>query len=203
MSSSKRPRDEEYQIDLNLLMGGEYETDNLRLMEIGNEVLEQIQKMAANESPLEPSAKRRVVMTIKGKADDEAIVCSKSNTFALKKAETTNSLFFMPCQNGNEVSEKQRSQDEGKSKQKDSDVAIHGPLFYVLELIPTKARLQKLRQVLLENPLTAEKDTSAKQTRSSQLYTFQDLLKMLPTSESELKAELERLGAFEKDGLHR
>ncbi|GFT07144.1 sister chromatid cohesion protein DCC1 [Nephila pilipes] len=132
------------------------------------------------------------VLTIRGNAEDCAVICNKTSTFELKEAETSNSLLLMPemlwpenCENG---------------EMKVVNQTVAGIFHKYYELRAYKPCFKKLRTLLELSPYQGkEYEDAAIQDK----FTFETLLDSIQASEEELKAEIINMQACIIDGFVR
>eukprot|EP00884_Botryococcus_braunii_P022985 jgi/Botrbrau1/9370/Bobra.354_2s0025.1 len=143
-----------------------------RLLEVDEEVLQDI-------------ILSRVV--VKGRSEDEAVLCTESATYAVKSVETTNTVLLIGDHAGN--------------------VTSHGKASSHLELLRTAPRTHTL-EALLQDATYDDGDSEGQATHSPSAsrkrgFTFQELLREVQASAEELRAALHERGAIELDGVWR
>eukprot|EP00698_Gefionella_okellyi_P017392 TRINITY_DN5072_c0_g1_i2.p1 TRINITY_DN5072_c0_g1~~TRINITY_DN5072_c0_g1_i2.p1 ORF type:complete len:300 (+),score=52.07 TRINITY_DN5072_c0_g1_i2:19-918(+) len=126
---------------------------------------------------------------------EDAVLITENETFALKKAETTNSLFITPPV--------EPDPDEPTAKRIRRTVVAS--LGHVYELVPTPPKLSKLKTMLQELPYRgpAPSDSAQQVDAHLHLYTMEQLLNSVQASESEIRAYLKELKAVELHGFVR
>ncbi|GIY49184.1 sister chromatid cohesion protein DCC1 [Caerostris darwini] len=132
------------------------------------------------------------VLTIRGDAEDSAVICTKNSTFELKEAETSNSLLLLPdmfwpedCENG---------------EMKVVPQTVSGIFHNYYELRAFKPSFKKLRSLLSRCPYQGKE---YEDSNDHEKYTFEMLLDTIQASEEELKAEIVRMQACIIDGYVR
>ncbi|GBO34238.1 Sister chromatid cohesion protein DCC1 [Araneus ventricosus] len=120
------------------------------------------------------------VLTIRGDADDSAVLCTKSRTYELKEAETSNSLLLLPgmfwpetCENGEMEVVPQ---------------TVNGIFHNYYELRAFKPSFKKLRSLLERKPYQGKEYEDLQDFQDK--FTFEMLLDTIQASEEELKSEL-------------
>ena len=76
---------------------------------------------------------------MKGRPDEEAVLCTRKATYALKHVETTNALFLVPGASSRQAA---AACDEGAS------VTVAATAKAVIEVTPTAPRLGALDRIL-------------------------------------------------------
>lgn len=77
---------------------------------------------------------------MKGDKDDEAVLCTREATYALKHVETTNALFLVPAALSQEAA--------AAGKGADGAITVAATANAVIELAPTAPRLGALDRIL-------------------------------------------------------
>ncbi|GBN04216.1 Sister chromatid cohesion protein DCC1 [Araneus ventricosus] len=120
------------------------------------------------------------VLTIRGDAGDSAVLCTKSSTYELKEAETSNSLLLLPgmfwpetCENG---------------EMKVVPQTVNGVFHNYYELRAFKPSFKKLRSLLERKPYQGKEYEDPQDFQDK--FTFEMLLDTIQASEEELKSEL-------------
>uniref|UniRef100_A0A8D9AZH6 Sister chromatid cohesion protein DCC1 n=2 Tax=Cacopsylla melanoneura TaxID=428564 RepID=A0A8D9AZH6_9HEMI len=148
---------------------------SLRLMEIPQNILNEIKQG------------NRVLF--RGTTDDTPVLCTQSQTFQVKEAETSNSLNLLPSlmfpDHPHIVNKTEEGIDRKLVRQN-----IQGIYYTYLELKPCKPRFTKLTSILQESTYVDHilENKLAKDTRK--LYTMCELLNEIQSSETELEKEL-------------
>ncbi|KAI9317644.1 sister chromatid cohesion protein Dcc1 [Dichotomocladium elegans] len=152
-----------------LIYSATFKKGSYKLLELSSESL-----VAAIESGTK--------LVIKGQPEDEAVLCTDTQTFNLTEAPTSNSLILATLQpNG--------------------DVNVNDEVGYHIEARPTLPKLRRIDTLL--GP-TRYNGPEAEQALSDEpKYTFSDLLSLVQASEKELKEGLVMRQAFELDGFCR
>ncbi|CAK0780439.1 hypothetical protein CVIRNUC_005054 [Coccomyxa viridis] len=130
-------------------------------------------------------------VTIKGNADQEAVLCTEQATYAIKHVETTNTLFMV---SGSEESHG----DMGGTVSVKATSAAH------LELTQSAPQLRELDTVLEATQLRGEDESASTSGQESRPpMTFDELLSVTQASAAELQVALQQRGALELDGCWR
>ncbi|XP_024010811.1 sister chromatid cohesion protein DCC1 [Eutrema salsugineum] len=146
-------------------------------------------------------------VTLRGLPDEDAVLCIKSKTYAIKFVGNSNSMFLIPpsiCPGFLEDSHVSGSNDNGK-------VSVIKIAPGNMELVEVSPRLDKLKQLLLENPFGAgeveammdDDDSDHNGKRDLALYTWRDLVNTIQASDEELRNGLQSVSAIEIDGYWR
>jgi len=152
------------------LMGGD-----MKLLEVTSEVADGLE---AGE-----------VLTMRGEAGDNSVLCSKTKTFEIKEAETSNSLLLLP-----ELSFP--DQISGSESRKLSWANVNGVFHKYLELVEIRPKLRKLKEMLSETPFTEESK------KDGQIGpTFEKLLDKVQASEEEIREGLNEFECIKVDGM--
>ncbi|EOA27302.1 hypothetical protein CARUB_v10023421mg [Capsella rubella] len=136
-------------------------------------------------------------VTLRGLPDEDAVLCTKSKTFAIKFVGNSNSMFLIPPSSNNHQL-----------------VSVLKIAAGNMELVEVSPRLDKLKQLLLANPFgAAEVDAMMdvdddgldhnNGNRGSELYSWSDLVNTVQASDEELSIGLQSLSAVEIDGYWR
>lgn len=139
---------------------------------------------------------------MRGLADEDAVLCTKSKTYAVKFVGNSNSMFLIPPSNF--------PGDNDRDKKESSVIKIASGN---VELVEVSPRLDKLKQLLLENPFGAgeveammdddDDDDDFGKREVAALYTWRDLVNTVQASDDELRSGLQSLSAIEIDGYWR
>ncbi|CAA7050607.1 unnamed protein product [Microthlaspi erraticum] len=134
-------------------------------------------------------------VTLRGLADEDAVLCTKSKTYAVKFVGNSNSMFLIPPANF--------PGDNDNDKVSSSVIKIASGN---MELVEVSPRLDKLKNLLLENPYGAsevDEDDEFGKRDVAKLYTWRDLVNVIQASDEELRTGLQSLSAIEIDGYWR
>ncbi|KAJ0258548.1 Zinc ion binding protein [Hirschfeldia incana] len=134
-------------------------------------------------------------VTLRGLPDEDAVLCTKSKTYAIKFVGNSNSMLLIPPSNSPGFIQED----------------AHGEVSVIklapgnMELVEVSPKLDKLKKLLLENPLKAgEVDAMMMDDEKNlALYTWSDLVNIVQASDEELLKGLESLSAIEIDGCWR
>ncbi|CAH2057992.1 unnamed protein product [Thlaspi arvense] len=139
-------------------------------------------------------------VTLRGLPDEDVVLCTKSKTYAIKFVGNSNSMFLIPpsiCPGF-----LQDAKDDDK-------VSVLKTAPGSMELVEISPRLDKLKQLLSENPYGAGEveammmDDDFDHQRDVALYTWSDLVNTIQASDEELRSGLQSLSAIEIDGYWR
>ncbi|VVB03365.1 unnamed protein product [Arabis nemorensis] len=140
-------------------------------------------------------------VTLRGLPDEDAVLCTKSKTYAIKFVGNSNSMFLIPPSICLGVSD-----TENNDKPLVSVIKIAPGN---MELVEVSPRLDKLKKLLLENPFCAGEveeamiDDDDGKRDLPLLYTWSDLVNTIQASDEELRDGLKCLSAIEIDGYWR
>ncbi|KAI0220813.1 Ctf8p and Ctf18p associating protein [Massospora cicadina] len=151
--------------------------DHFKLVEIPPELLSTFKSLC---SPCEGSeGKKRLY--IKGRPEDEAVLCSEDTTYGLKNVQTSNCLLISQLVKGIDV--------------------IHN-LKSTIEMSRVAPKLHRVKELLLPSSYrgTMEKYLQKSKTK---FYTLEELRAEVQASDSELDAMLQRLRVLKLDGVLR
>ncbi|XP_012862055.1 sister chromatid cohesion protein DCC1 [Echinops telfairi] len=135
-------------------------------------------------------------LVIRGDKDDQAVLCSKDQTYDLKIADTSNMLLFIPgC----------KTPEQLKTEAAPCNL-IHSEIFgfsnNYWELRRCRPKLKKLKKLLMGNTYEGPDSQKEKDSNSSN-YTIGDLLDQIQASEEEIMTQLQVLNACEIGGYWR
>ncbi|KAL0720520.1 hypothetical protein Bca4012_035119 [Brassica carinata] len=137
-------------------------------------------------------------VTLRGLPDEDAVLCTKSKTYAIKFVGNSNSMFLIPPSNSPGF-----IQDDAH----DNKVSVIKLAPGNMELVEVSPKLDKLKNLLLENPLgpgeVEEPMVMEDDEKNLALYTWSDLVNIIQASDEELRKGLESLSAIEIDGYWR
>ncbi|KAG2533917.1 sister chromatid cohesion protein DCC1-like [Panicum virgatum] len=141
-------------------------------------------------------------VTVRGRPDEEAVLCTPSATYSMKFVGTSNSVFLIPP---GEPSAPCLRPDNTNGDANAADVMAAAIKLAPgnIELVRTAPRLDKLRSLLLERPYILDEDLGDGFQHKKGLYTWQDLCKLIQASDGELLDGLNTLTAVEIDGFWR
>lgn len=140
-------------------------------------------------------------VTLRGLPDEDAVLCTKSKTYAIKFVGNSNSMFLIPPSNSPCF-----IQDDDANDDKVSVIKLAPGN---MELVEVSPKLDKLKQLLLERPFgPGEVDDAMMMDddgteKNLALYTWSDLVNIIQASDEELRKGLESLSAIEIDGYWR
>eukprot|EP00794_Sanderia_malayensis_P004537 gene4537-5134_t len=150
-----------------------------KLLELSNDVLESLKE---NES-----------VVIRGDESEEAVLCTETETFEVKAADTSNLLTLIP------------DLKTPKSADFESELDIHKinivqNLFSYFELKKIRPRLQKLKYLLEKTKYAGPEN---EEQHLGQTLMLEDLQELVQASNEEIKENLTNIGAFEIKGYWR
>ncbi|GAB2272680.1 hypothetical protein Dimus_007502 [Dionaea muscipula] len=145
-------------------------------------------------------------VTLRGQPEEDAVLCTDSKTYAIKFVTTSNSVFLIPPS--------QLLSDE-KAKDCDEeckDGSSGAPVIKVapgnMELIEVAPRLDRLKLLLSENrfglsEMSNMEIVSDRGMGNIGLYSWEDLVEKVQSSDDELRLGLDALSAIEINGYWR
>ncbi|KAL4708643.1 hypothetical protein ACJJTC_008169 [Scirpophaga incertulas] len=193
---------------------GKIQHDDLRLMLLDDNLLKEI--------------KNGGELLFKGDADENVVLCTKSKTYDVKVAETSNSMLLVPnllfaadtgldethqdnsmegdsdtsLEKSNTTLNNSTGSDDGaKAPRKVVYKDIVNTFFKFYEVKPCMPRLSKLRRLL--NPTKFKGVELEYAIDKSKLLNYEKLCDQVQASREELHEELERIQAIEIDGNYR
>ncbi|KAA8520390.1 hypothetical protein F0562_014646 [Nyssa sinensis] len=149
-------------------------------------------------------------VTLRGQPDEDAVLCTRSKTYAVKFVGTSNSVLLIPPSDQSTVCEK--SQDFDEIIENDHNKKVVASVIKVvpgnLELVEVAPRLDKLKMLLSENlfgfdDVSEMEDLDGMEKNVKSLYTWDDLIEKVQASDDELRSGLQTLSAVEIDGYWR
>ncbi|XP_071531976.1 sister chromatid cohesion protein DCC1 isoform X2 [Panulirus ornatus] len=123
---------------------------------------------------------------LRGDPEAGAVLCTKSRTYEVREAETSNSLVLIPHLS--------LATGEGSKERTLQNRQVCGIHHTYLEIRPCKPRTQKLRELLEECPYSGSQGEN--QDGEKTRYTWSDLLDLVQCSEEELDKALQELEAY-------
>ena len=173
---------------------------SLKILEVPNNLADELMSGAS--------------LTIRGDANDSAVLCSNDKTFDLKEAETSNSLLLVDklgfpgeSQMRNDTSSYQVNESNTSEESRNLFPShITGIVYRYLELKECRPRLSKLRAVLDGSQMCGSKKISmysgVQSINEENSASFQDLLDTIQCSKIELKKGLKDLKAISIPGTN-
>ncbi|XP_010544546.1 PREDICTED: sister chromatid cohesion protein DCC1 [Tarenaya hassleriana] len=145
-------------------------------------------------------------VTLRGLPDEDAVLCTKSKTYAVKFVGTSNSVFLIPPSDCSGFHGD--LQDPVAKENSKPHVSIIKAAPGNMELVEVAPRLEKLKRLLLENPYRACEasvmdEPEHNEERGKGLYTWNNLVNLVQASDDELLSGLHTLSAVEIDGYWR
>lgn len=136
-------------------------------------------------------------LVIRGDKDERAVLCSGTQTYDLKMADTSNLLLFVPgCLTPDQLVDSP-----------DGPQLVHAQIWgfssNYWELRRLRPRLKKLKRLLMESPYEGPVPFQQEDSDTERKYTMSDLLERIQASEEEIKAHLQTIHACEIDGYWR
>ena len=142
-------------------------------------------------------------MTVRGRPEEEAFLCTPLATYAMKFVGTSNSMFLIPPGEAVAPSLRPNHANEDSTTTSDAAASIIKVAPGSIELVRTAPRLDKLRSLLRERPYVLDEDLGGGSEHKKGLYTWEDLCVLIQASDSELLDGLNALSAVEMDGFWR
>ncbi|KAE8800608.1 sister chromatid cohesion protein DCC1 [Hordeum vulgare] len=142
-------------------------------------------------------------VTVRGRPEEEAVLCTPSATYAMKFVGTSNSMFLIPPGEAVAASLRPDHTNEDATVASDASASIIKVAPGSIELVRTAPRLDKLRSLLRERPYVLDEDLGDDSEDKKGLYTWEDLCVLVQSSDSELLEGLNSLSAVEIDGFWR
>ncbi|EEE62132.1 hypothetical protein OsJ_16919 [Oryza sativa Japonica Group] len=143
-------------------------------------------------------------VTVRGRPEEEAVLCTPSATYAMKFVGNSNSVFLIPP--GESAAPTLRPNgadgDDNVASATDAVASIIKVASGNIELVRTAPRLDKLRKLLNERPYVLDEDLGS-DLQQKGLYTWQDLCELVQASDGELTEQLSSISAVEIDGFWR
>ncbi|KMS96041.1 hypothetical protein BVRB_002690 [Beta vulgaris subsp. vulgaris] len=145
-------------------------------------------------------------VSLRGEADEEAVFCTKSKTYAIKFVGTSNSVFLIPPSKSSSLPQIAMDCDEQNLEQP-ALASVLKVASGSLELVEVAPRLDKLKLLLLKKPFSmkelSEMDTFSESEEQNFVYRWDDLIGQIQASDEELRLGLEALSALEINGYWR
>ncbi|CAN6445484.1 unnamed protein product [Victoria cruziana] len=136
-------------------------------------------------------------VAIKGEPDEEAVLCTSSETYALKFVSTSNSVFLVPPKAGYSVG----AEIETEKNVTDSAASVVKLAPGYMELVLVAPKLEKIKTLLKQKVYKADFDDESDSKPG--LYTWEDLTDRIQASDDELRDGLQEISAVEIDGYWR
>ncbi|KAM6557555.1 hypothetical protein CsatB_004574 [Cannabis sativa] len=162
-----------------------------------------IMLLELDEKLLPDILNQRVV--VRGQPDEDAVLCTKSKTYAMKYVGTSNSVFLVPPSDHSEFSVSAMDCDQRAQNQ----IPIASVIKVApgtMELVEVAPKLDKLKYLLSMNPYSSEDDDIEMEDVSETergLFTWDALGERIQASDDELRSGLQALSAVEIDGYWR
>jgi sister chromatid cohesion protein DCC1 len=141
-------------------------------------------------------------LTIRGNETENAICCTKSETFTFKVAEISNMILVTPDLvfpgSSNDNSAENDSESSSEQKLKEVRVVTIADKYFAMEKF--KPKLQKLRSLLEMNFYCGQ---SLDEQSDAVKYTIHDLLDIIQSSEEEIYNYLNFIEAYKVEGYWR
>lgn len=141
-------------------------------------------------------------VTVRGRPDEDAVLCTPCATYSMKFVGTSNSMFLIPP-----------GEPSAKCLRPDNTSGNANALAATIKLAPgsielvrVAPRLDKLKSLLRERPYILDEDIGdddLQHKNKKGLYTWQDLCKLIQASDGELLDALNALSAVDIDGFWR
>ncbi|KAF7154607.1 hypothetical protein RHSIM_Rhsim01G0145000 [Rhododendron simsii] len=141
-------------------------------------------------------------VTLRGQPDEDAVLCTRSKTYAVKFVGTSNSVLLIPP----------LDQSVSCGDTEDYDKKLIAPVFKVapgvMELVEVAPRIDKLKALLSEHPypfdeVSVMEEPNEMENSNRGLYSWEDLIDEVQASDEELRSGLHSLSAVEIGGYWR
>lgn len=141
-------------------------------------------------------------MTLRGQPDEDAVLCTRSKTYAVKFVGTSNSVLLIPP----------LDQSVSCGDTEDYEKKLIAPVFKVapgvMELVEVAPRIDKLKTLLSEHPypfdeVSVMEEPNEMENSNRGLYGWEDLIDKVQASDEELRSGLHSLSAVEIGGYWR
>lgn len=119
-------------------------------------------------------------ITLKGLAEDDAVLCTETTTFAVQQENSSNTFMLITP---NDIYQ------------------VEDSVSRIIQLTPCLARLHRIDELLTPTAYSGHRNEQDYMDKT--MYTYHDLLSVVQASELELKNGLKRKGAFEYQGYCR
>lgn len=146
-------------------------------------------------------------VSLRGQPDEDAVLCTRSKTYAVKFVGTSNSVFLVPPSNQFILHENPQACDE-KDHDKMAVASVIKVVPGTMELVEVAPRLDKLKKLLSEKPYKLDDDfemdeLDATEIGNAGLYSWEDLIDRVQASDEELRSALQAFCALEIEGYWR
>lgn len=123
-------------------------------------------------------------LTINGRHGDEAVICSRGKTYALRQITQSNTILLcsLPSVDSGRSGETQKKGREG--------VVVRSNVSDLLEMVPIMPRLQRIGTLLYESRFEGDEEEGEKRRQSVRMYTPAEVRSIVQTSTLELQAGL-------------
>ncbi|KAI8572528.1 hypothetical protein RHMOL_Rhmol01G0206400 [Rhododendron molle] len=141
-------------------------------------------------------------VTLRGQPDEDAVLCTRSKTYAVKFVGTSNSVLLIPP----------LDQSVSCGDTEDYDKKLIAPVFKVapgvMELVEVAPRIDKLKTLLSEHPypfdeVSVMEEPNEMENSNRGLYSWEDLIDKVQASDEELRSGLHSVSAVEIGGYWR
>ncbi|XP_062098131.1 uncharacterized protein LOC133804006 isoform X2 [Humulus lupulus] len=141
---------------------------------------------------------------VRGQPDEDAVLCTKSKTYAMKFVGTSNSVFLVPPSDHSEFAVSTIDCDQ-KVQNEIPVASVIKVAPGTMELVEVAPKLDKLKHLLFMNPYSSEDDIEMEDFSEIErgLFTWDDLGDRIQASDDELRSGLQALSAVEIDGYWR
>ncbi|KAI5074776.1 hypothetical protein GOP47_0010737 [Adiantum capillus-veneris] len=167
--------------------GGTFGHEDLKLLEVDEPVLQEVLDRGA---------------MIRGGLNDEAVLCTSTNTYTIKFVMSSNTVLIMPPPLSDGESESLKGNHAGHTGVR--SVCAMAAVTGHLEVVEVAPNFEQLKSLL--NQRRYKEDTNsmdAEESTALGLYTWEDLLDNVQLSEKELREGLKFLAAVEIGGFWR
>lgn len=122
------------------LTSGQQGPEDLRLLEISNELAKEIEQDMKAQNTSEGNGCQKFRLTIKGKPSDDAVICTQDRTFQLRSISVSNSLLLFQQR-------KRRDTDEDVSTE-ETTLELKSTVREIMELLPMVPKLDRIETLL-------------------------------------------------------
>eukprot|EP00948_MAST-09A_sp_MAST-9A-sp1_P002668 g2668.t1 len=137
---------------------------------------------------------------LKGEADSEAVLCTDSETFSIRKVETSNTLLTMALSEG--ALKTRAANGQGEPQDRD-ELKLHSSFGFTLELQSFPGKIHQIAS-LLPDPLTSTtirsiitNNSTIQQSSATHKSSTANIIANVQASKKEIQSGLLHLGAFQ------
>ncbi|CAM6107033.1 unnamed protein product [Calypogeia fissa] len=176
---------------VNVKYGQDFDSETYRLLEVDERLLEEL---------LEDG------LSIKGGADEEAVLCTSKATFAMKFVSTSNTVLLVPPAgpiNSASDGDYKDSPAAGLKTDVETETNVVATAAGHIELVEISPKVENLKGLLSQRPYKEDVDGETEVEDGEGFYTWDDLLARVQASEFQLRTALKALHAVEIGGYWR